>query len=102
MTVPLVRQRCLHHPEREAASRCPQCQRFYCRECVTEHAGRLLCRDCLARGTGAGAARRSWAGFWWTAAALAGCCLIWITFYYFGATVARAYTHVEPAQGTDK
>jgi hypothetical protein len=43
----LHRQRCVRHPDREAAARCPACGRFFCRECVTEHAGRLLCASCL-------------------------------------------------------
>lgn len=43
----LHRQRCVRHPDREAAARCPACGRFFCRECVTEHAGRLLCAACL-------------------------------------------------------
>ena len=43
----LTRQRCWNHPAREAAARCPSCARFYCRECVTEHAGRMVCAACL-------------------------------------------------------
>ena len=43
----LSRQRCAHHAHREAAARCPQCERYYCRECVTEHEGRVLCTSCL-------------------------------------------------------
>ena len=45
----LSRQRCVRHPEREAAARCPACARFFCRECVTEHEGRILCASCLSR-----------------------------------------------------
>ena len=47
MSLPLTRQRCTIHLEREAAARCPSCERFFCRECVTEHDGRLLCALCL-------------------------------------------------------
>jgi hypothetical protein len=43
-------QRCVHHPDREAAARCPECRRFFCRECVSEHDGRVLCASCLAAG----------------------------------------------------
>jgi hypothetical protein len=43
----LVQQRCLHHAGREAVARCPQCQRFFCRECVSEHDDRILCAACL-------------------------------------------------------
>jgi hypothetical protein len=42
-----TRARCYNHALREAAARCPACGRTYCRECVTEHEGRLLCAACL-------------------------------------------------------
>ena len=45
----LVQQRCSAHPAREAAARCPSCRQFYCRECVTEHDGRVLCVACLRK-----------------------------------------------------
>ena len=41
-------QRCFHHSAREASARCPSCHRSYCRECITEHSGRVLCATCLA------------------------------------------------------
>jgi len=40
-------QRCFNHAVREAVARCPQCRRFYCRECITEHEDRVLCAACL-------------------------------------------------------
>ena len=43
----LANQRCCNHALREAVARCPECGRFYCRECVTEHEGRVLCSACL-------------------------------------------------------
>ncbi len=43
----LSEQRCFNHDFREAAARCPECGRFFCRECITEHAGRVLCSACL-------------------------------------------------------
>jgi hypothetical protein len=45
----LAQQRCFNHAAREAAVRCPECARFYCRECVTEHEGRLICTSCLRK-----------------------------------------------------
>jgi hypothetical protein len=51
-------QRCARHPEREAAARCPACGGFFCRECVVEHDGRLLCAACLAKQEDAGGPRR--------------------------------------------
>jgi hypothetical protein len=45
----LLHQRCFHHSQREAAARCPECGRYYCRECVTEHDDRLICAACLKK-----------------------------------------------------
>jgi hypothetical protein len=39
-----LQQHCWNHEAREAACRCG---RSYCRECVSEHEGRLLCAACL-------------------------------------------------------
>jgi len=47
MAILLTQSRCFQHADREAAARCPDCERFYCRECVTEHEGRMICRTCL-------------------------------------------------------
>ncbi len=45
----LTLQRCFHHPAREAVARCPECTRFFCRECITEHEERVICAECLAK-----------------------------------------------------
>ena len=45
----LAAQRCFNHAQREAAARCPECGRFFCRECITEHDDRVLCSICLAK-----------------------------------------------------
>lgn len=45
----LKRQQCVLHPDRGAVARCPDCKRFYCHECITEHEGQVLCRRCLTR-----------------------------------------------------
>lgn len=45
----IARQRCANHPEREAAARCPECGRSFCRECITEHEDRVICAGCLRR-----------------------------------------------------
>ena len=45
----LLQQRCVNHPNREASARCPECSRFFCRECITEHDDRVLCASCLAK-----------------------------------------------------
>ncbi len=37
---------CRDHPDREAADRCPECEAYYCQECIVVRRGRLLCRSC--------------------------------------------------------
>jgi len=56
----LVHERCFNHAFREAVARCPECARSFCRECVTEHADRVLCSACLARVTRHDPAPRGW------------------------------------------
>jgi len=56
-------RRCARHVDREAAARCPSCGGFFCRECIVEHGGRLLCTVCLARESASAKARQGkWAG----------------------------------------
>ncbi len=54
----VVSQRCFNHGGREAVARCVSCGRSYCRECVAEHGGRMICAACLRRETPAPGARR--------------------------------------------
>ena len=49
MNAAVFAQRCLHHPMREAVARCPECERFFCRECITEHDDRVICSACLKK-----------------------------------------------------
>ncbi|MEW6267060.1 MAG: rhomboid family protein [Thermodesulfobacteriota bacterium] len=81
----LTRQRCFNHPGREAAARCPECGRFFCRECVSEHEDRVLCAACLKKLLKPGQVRRHrlaaltrilhfFLGIW----------LAWIFFHYLG------------------
>ena len=53
----LVQEKCFNHLSREAVARCPHCGRFFCRECVTEHDGQVVCAVCL-RGMSQGPRRR--------------------------------------------
>jgi len=86
--ISLIDQRCWHHPAREAVARCPQCARFYCRECVVEHLGRMICADCVGRQLSAAAAGRFHAARW-SLLACAGFLLAWLIFYYAGTMLAR-------------
>ena len=49
MATALSHQRCYNHVRREAAARCPECHRYFCRECITEHEDRVLCAGCLEK-----------------------------------------------------
>lgn len=84
---PLVEQRCYHHASREAVVRCPQCRRFFCRECVTEHAGRMICASCAAARTAVAAHKTSFLP--WVIMGCAGFLLAWLMFYYLGVLFAR-------------
>ena len=78
--------------------RCPSCQRYFCKECATEHEGRLLCAGCLAKLTAAASVtstgqqplRKFAKVAGWVMAALSGLLFTWLVFYYLGAGLARA------------
>ncbi len=77
------RQRCFYHWQREAVARCPECRRFYCRECVTEHVDRLLCAACLAKiTTPLARSHKSFQPIALFLQSLAGFILLWAVFYY--------------------
>lgn len=83
-------QRCVHHPDREAAARCPECGRFFCRECVSEHDDRVLCASCLAAGLRVQAAGGSRFGLISRAfCAVLGLCLAWWFFDLVGQGLMR-------------
>jgi len=82
----LSTRRCANHSEREAIARCLKCGGYFCRECVTEHDGKLTCAVCLAKLGQAG--NRSAKSFWSMAAGIAtfaaGVLVAWVFFYYIG------------------
>ena len=84
----LAHQRCFNHSLREAAARCPECRRFFCRECVTEHEDRVLCAACLRKRVKPPFTQRS--GFVAVVRAvqwLAGLFIVWLLFYVLGAVL---------------
>jgi hypothetical protein len=85
----ILDQRCLNHALREAAVQCPSCRRFFCRECVTEHAGRMICGSCVTALTRSESKTARAATARWTILALAGILLAWLVFYYLGLTLSR-------------
>ncbi|MBI5091025.1 MAG: rhomboid family protein [Candidatus Hydrogenedentes bacterium] len=83
----LAEQRCFNHAVREAAARCLDCKRFFCRECVTEHAGRMLCALCLVKASQSPQARRrarAIAVLVRPAQVAASVLFLWLVFYAIG------------------
>jgi len=81
----LAQQRCFRHQQREAVARCLECERFFCRECVTEHHGRLLCSACLSKQIDIKPRRGGSAAIIFRAAQfVSGALTIWIFFYLIG------------------
>jgi hypothetical protein len=81
----LALQKCLNHPEREAAARCVECAGNYCRECVVEHDHRLLCAACLRKIRTTSVFRERWLKrIWLSAQTVMALFFLWITFFTFG------------------
>lgn len=81
----LVHQRCFNHMLREAVACCPECRRYFCRECVTEHEDKVLCAACLRRKISpALAGRTRFSGLTRLVQFFLGAMLLWIFFYYLG------------------
>ena len=81
----LLHQRCFNHLLREAVARCPQCQRYFCRECVTEHEDKVLCAACLSADADSDRSDRSgFGGLMRMMHFLLGAALLWVFFYYMG------------------
>ncbi len=79
----LEQQVCSIHPEREAVARCPGCHRYFSREYVAEHEGKMLCTFCLDKLVGSEKKTTgSWASMTLTmlvgAAGVMSMCLIFI------------------------
>lgn len=79
----LSEARCRYHHEREAVARCPSCEHFYCRECITEHEDRVVCARCLRLESGRkGRARFGWRRIAAFAQGVCGILLVWGAFYW--------------------
>jgi hypothetical protein len=85
-------QLCWNHESREAVCRCLGCNRSFCRECVTEHQGRLLCASCFAAAIPA-RARRTGALRKLAPSLLiaAGLLLAWLTYWGLGEVVVGLF-----------
>jgi len=76
---------CLQHPGRESVARCPECRESFCRECITEHAGRVICAPCLRRLLVVRLpVKRRWLGWRPPVEVAAGWFVAWLLFYSLG------------------
>ena len=90
MSSRIIQQRCFNHVTREAVARCPECTNFYCRECITEHDGRVLCATCLEALTAArGEKSRQGSMLVRAFQICVGIFLLWAVFYMVGEILLR-------------
>jgi hypothetical protein len=77
-------ERCFNHAAREAVARCPECRRYFCRECISEHEDRMVCALCLKRLMAKPLRRHPLAGLMRMAQVVVGIMLLWSAFYLLG------------------
>jgi hypothetical protein len=81
----LLHQKCYNHKLREAVAMCPECKRFFCRECITEHDDRVLCTYCLDNININSKYDLSHLSILYQAGRFAiGVIILWLAFYYIG------------------
>jgi len=80
----ITHQHCFNHSQRMASARCPVCKRHFCKECVTEHRGKVLCNTCLAQTALAASDKHTrWAILIHAMQFVIGLFMIWVFFYGF-------------------
>lgn len=90
MATALAHRKCLNHASREAAALCPECGSSFCRECIVEHAGVVLCSRCLAKSAAAADRKAApWHLLLAPIGALAGLGLAWAFFLGLGGLLLR-------------
>jgi hypothetical protein len=99
----VAQQHCWNHPVRGAVCRCPVCHRPFCRECVSEHAARLLCATCIKASVSAPAEthRRS-TPFWFATMAVASTLLAWAIFFSLGQIIMESVTLADRSAWHDR
>jgi len=83
----LSRARCTNHESRQASGICPACQRPFCRECLTEHDGRLTCSACLRRVEPPVHASRALRSLTAPAMLIGALLACWLLFYTLGSSL---------------
>lgn len=84
--VSFAQSRCFNHAQREAAARCPECGRCFCRECVSEHRNRLLCASCIAEETAQAqpGPKRNFGSLRMVFRMMLGVLVLWVSFFVIG------------------
>lgn len=97
-----VQEKCFHHRQREAVARCPECRRFFCRECITEHDDRVVCASCLqAASTDATQRKIRWASLTVPLQFCVGLLLVWLVFYGLGRILTAIPADVHAGSWTE-
>ena len=86
----IAQERCSNHASREAVARCPECGRYFCRECIGEHEDRVDLRLCLKRLSAQACPTTPSGRLIRLAQVFAGVLLLWSSFYLLG----KAATHI--------
>jgi B-box zinc finger len=84
--------RCFNHARREAVARCTVCGTFFCRECIAEHNGRMICARCLLPGETTRGKRRLLSGVIRAFQLLGGVLLLWLVFFLMGRALLKLPT----------
>ena len=82
--IEVTRQRCFNHLGREAVARCPECERFFCRECITEHDDRVICAVCLTKLAEKGKKKDRYAGLFLITRCVLGFLVLWLLLFTIG------------------
>jgi hypothetical protein len=81
----IINKRCFNHIQREAAAVCPECGRYFCRECITEHDDRIICASCLRKKLKPSFKKHlMFITFARIGQGLFGFLILWMFFYYLG------------------
>ncbi len=95
-------ERCSNHVSREAVARCPECGRYFCRECISEHDGRVICAFCLKHLSTKDVRRYRLTGLVSLIQVLMGVLLLWSSFYLLGKvllTIPSAFHDIATRAG---
>jgi hypothetical protein len=102
----LSQTKCFNHRLREAVALCPECGRYFCRECVIEHDDRLICAYCLKNIEKSEASSGRFRSVLRLVPAIVGVAILWMFFYLIGKGLLLIpqpgeIAHPTPSQSSD-